>query len=150
MKVLIAVLFLSVSVNSNMYCQTDSKTYETVLREMMEATGAEATFAAVIGQMIDMFKQQDTNGVPEKFWDEIGAEMNATAMKDLVGLLAPVYQKHMTTDDLKAITAFYESPVGKKYAEKTPAITQESMKVGQIWGEEIGMKIIKKLEEEGY
>lgn len=47
--------------------------------------------------------------------------------------MAPVYEKHLTEADLNEVIKFYNSPVGKKLAGKTPAITQESMAAGQTW-----------------
>ena len=71
-------------------------------------------------------------------------------MDELADMLAPVYEKHMTENDLKKIIEFYQTPVGKKYAEKTPLITQESMQVGQQWGMRIGQKVMERLKEKGY
>ncbi|NEW84922.1 MAG: DUF2059 domain-containing protein, partial [Mariniphaga sp.] len=48
--------------------------------------------------------------------------------------LIPVYKKHFTQDDVKAIIAFYESPAGNKLAEKTPLIAVEAMQSSQAWG----------------
>ncbi|WP_431307733.1 DUF2059 domain-containing protein [Agaribacter marinus] len=33
--------------------------------------------------------------------------------------------------EIAALIEFYESPVGRSYIEKIPAITQESMAIGQ-------------------
>jgi hypothetical protein len=52
--------------------------------------------------------------------------------------------------DLKEIIKFYESSVGKKLAQKTPVITQESMQAGQQWGQVIAGKVMKKMQEKGY
>lgn len=68
----------------------------------------------------------------------------------LINMILPVYQKHLTEADLKGIIAFYETPVGKKYAEKTLLITQESMLAGQEWGKKIGEKVTDKLRDKGY
>ncbi|MGY0041248.1 DUF2059 domain-containing protein [Pedobacter sp. NJ-S-72] len=48
------------------------------------------------------------------------------------------------------MTAFYQTPAGKKFAEKTPLIMQESMQAGRVWGEKIGLEIISKLNEQGH
>lgn len=53
---------------------------------------------------------------------------------NLVKVYVPIYQKHLTLDDLKKIVAFYESPVGKKLGAVTPAITMEGMTAGQQLG----------------
>lgn len=60
-------------------------------------------------------------------------------------LYIPIYQKYLTIDDLKQIIAFYESPVGKKLASVTPAMTAEGMQLGQQLGMEIATQIQKEL-----
>ena len=38
----------------------------------------------------------------------------------------PVYEKHLTLEELKAVAAFYESPVGKKYKEASLIVMRET------------------------
>jgi uncharacterized protein len=83
-------------------------------------------------------------------WSGFEKEFSKTSMDELVDMLAPVYQKHMTENDLKKIIEFYQTPVGKKYAEKTPVIMQESMQVGQQWGMKMGQAFQDKLKARGY
>ena len=56
----------------------------------------------------------------------------------------------MTENDLTKTIEFFETPIGKKYVEKTPFILQESMQVGQQWGAKIAKKIELRLKEKGY
>lgn len=126
-----------------------NKEYKSTLKKMIEVSGSSAAFKSAITQIIVMFKQNYTN-VPSDVWDEFEKEFSKTSVDDLVELLAPIYHKHLTVDDLKKIIEFYQTPVGKKYAEKTPMITQESMMAGQEWGKKIGQQIQDKLKEKGY
>ncbi|TKC09680.1 DUF2059 domain-containing protein [Pedobacter frigoris] len=129
----------------------DSTSYGTTLNKLLEVSGSTKTFIGVIPQMISMLKTQVSNSaIPEEFWTEMQTEISKFGGKDLGALLVPVYQKYMTETDLKSIIAFYESPAGRKFAEKTPLITQESMAIGQEWGKKIGEKVISKLMEKGY
>jgi hypothetical protein len=77
-------------------------------------------------------------------------EMLKTSIDDLVTVMVPVYKAHLSEADLKEIIKFYESSVGKKLAQKTPVITQESMQAGQQWGQVIAGKVMKKMQEKGY
>ena len=45
----------------------------------------------------------------------------------VIELCMPAYKKHLTLEDLKAIAAFYESPVGRKYKESSLAVMREAM-----------------------
>jgi len=130
------------------FSQTNSS-YRASLKQMMQLSGSEKGYKAVVQQMITMFKQQQPN-VPASFWNEFSIEMNKVAIDQLVDFVLPVYQKHLTETDIKGMIAFYKTPLGKKFAEKTPAITQESMAAGQVWGKSIGENVIKKLKLKGY
>lgn len=81
---------------------------------------------------------------------ELKKEFDAASMDDLVERTVPIYQKHLTLEDIQGVIAFYRTPVGQKYAEKTPLINQESMQIGQQWGMEIGKEFAKRMTEKGY
>lgn len=127
----------------------DTGTYNSSLKKMIQVSGSEVAYKGVVNQMIAMFKQQQSN-VPTEFWDEFAAEMNKDAITQLVNMISPIYQKHLTEADLHGVIAFYETPVGKKFAEKTPLITQESMLAGQEWGKQIGLRVVERLKGKGY
>lgn len=126
-----------------------SKEYIETLKKMITISGADATFKVMIPQMFAMMKQQLPN-VPADFWESAEKEIMKTILDDIVNMLAPVYNKHLTQDDLKGIIQFYETPVGKKMAAAQPYIMSDSMKVGQQWGMQIAMKIQGMLKEKGY
>lgn len=127
----------------------ESNTYKSTLKKMLQISGAESTYKVALNQMTSMFRQQQSN-VPDEFWNELATEINKDALSRLLDLILPVYQKHLTHADLLQLIAFYESPVGKKFAEKSPLIVQESMIAGQEWGRQIGEKVVNKLKEKGY
>jgi len=55
--------------------------------------------------------------------------MTAYPPSDAINDLVPIYQKHFTKRDVDAIAAFYQSPSGRKFVEKTPEIMGEFMAV---------------------
>ena len=140
------ILCLGFTVTSN--AQEDT-TYAKVVFEMMAVSGAEANTNAVMDQLFSLFKTQHGD-VPNTFWAEFEKEFRETSFKEFVTMCIPIYQKHLTKEDLQAAIDFYKTPAGKKLAEKTPLITTESMQVGQQWGMELSNKVLKKLEENGY
>ena len=110
----------------------DDKAYENKLTEMFDASGSEATFSAAIKQMISMQKQQNPN-VSADIWNEVEAEFLKTSMDDLVTMLVSCIQKTpKPLTDIEGLIKFYQSPVGKKFAVKTPIITSESMQVDEV------------------
>lgn len=145
-SLLLAAVLVMLSVTS--YAQ-QSTTYKQTLAKMIEVSGTMNSFNAAVTQMVSMYKSQKT-AIPEAFWTEMESAMLKSGKDDLLEMFTPIYQKHLTEADLKGIIAFYQTPAGKKLAEKTPLITQESMQAGQAWGMKLGKQIVEKLKEKGY
>ncbi|WP_407427912.1 DUF2059 domain-containing protein [Arcticibacter sp.] len=143
------VLSLILALITALSFSQESSTYKSSLKKMIQVSGSELAYSGIVNQMISMFKQQQSN-VPVEFWDEFAAEMNKDAVGQLVDMLTPIYQKHLTEADLQSVISFYETPAGRKFAEKTPLITQESMLAGQEWGKQIGERVMEKLRAKGY
>jgi hypothetical protein len=148
MKTLTTFIALFFIVSGLSFGQSDDE-FKAKLKNMFEVSGSEEAYKTVIKQMITMYKQQFSS-VPEEAWNELQKEFLKTSIDDLVDMLVPVYSRHLTLDDLQKIIEFYQTPVGKKYAEKTPLIMQESIQVGQQWGMKIGQEFQNKLQEKGY
>jgi hypothetical protein len=55
---------------------------------------------------------------------------NDMPVDEMLDAMVPIYQKHLTKEDLDGILAFYSSPVGQKLQREQPAMTQEGMQVG--------------------
>lgn len=123
--------------------------YNQLLRNYFKASGTDASFEVAIKQTMNTMKEVYSD-IPQDIWDKVEDEFLKTSLDDLVSMLAPVYNKYLTKSDLVVVINFYESSVGKKLANNTPAIMQESMQVGQQWGTQIGEKLLKRLDEEGY
>ena len=121
--------------------------YKKALLEMFTASGSDEAYKSAIKQMMVMFKD-NLKDVPSNFWKDAEAEMLKSSIEELADLLVPVYEKHLTIADLQEMTKFYNTAVGKKYAQSMGPIMQESMKVGEAWGKKIGEKIAKKIAEQ--
>lgn len=147
MKKFLMIAFLSLA-GSACFAQGTSTTtpYKTELQKLLTLSGSEASFKVAINQMVVSLKQQQPN-IPAEFWTEMEAELKKTSMTELLDLLLPIYQEYLNIDDLKQITAFYESPAGKKFAEKTPLILNASMEAGKEWGMKIGQRVVDRIKE---
>lgn len=115
------------------------------IRTLMTLTGAGKIGTQLVDQLMASFKQSYPN-VPESFWSAFGKEVNADG---LVDKLVPVYDRHLTHEDIRQLIAFYRSPIGKKMIEALPQITQDSMKIGQDWGRQVAEQVAARLEKEG-
>lgn len=138
--VLVAVLALCAL---NATAQTEK---EKDIRKLMVSTGMADMSKQIMAQMIGSIKQSYPD-VPEKFWTEFMAEVKT---EQLIQMMIPIYSKFYSHEEVKALTDFYNTPVGQKTIRVMPALMQESYAVGQQWGLELGQKVANKLEAEGY
>ena len=145
-KLIIPIAILIISIGQA-YGQVDS--YKVTLKHLFSVSGTEKNFSVTIQQMFTMIKQQKTN-IPDTVLIELEKKFSKTSVDDLVEMLYPIYKKHLTESDLMKTIEFFETPIGKKYIEKTPFILQESMQVGQQWGAKITQKLEARLKEMGY
>jgi uncharacterized protein len=106
------------------------------------------TYKAVLPQLFAQFRAVNDK-VPANVWDELEKEM-ANSVTEIQDLLVPVYKKHFTQADIRALTAFYETPTGRKFAEKQGALYQDATQVGQTWGQAVGQKVADRLKARGY
>ena len=113
--------------------------------KLLEITGTKSQFVQMIDLMLgDM---QSTTPAPDEFWTKFKAGLKADSF---IEMLVPIYDKHLSHDDIKKIIQFYESPVGKKLVSVTPQLTQDSYSVGEKWGQKLAADIIKELDKQGY
>jgi len=96
------------------------------------------------------FKHKVPNATPEqiaevdKFADSIFKDMPIDEMLDA---MVPIYQKHLSKQDLDEILKFYSSPVGQKLLREQPAMMSEGMQAGgEIGRKRIGA-ILQKMDE---
>jgi hypothetical protein len=75
-------------------------------------------------------------------------------VNEIVDEITALYARTFSVEELNAITAFYRSPVGQKFLLKLPAITQESMVIGQKFGQSVASemqgRIVDELRKRGH
>lgn len=86
--------------------------------------------------------------IPAVFWDRFLTQARAR-QGELETVIAAVYDRHLSSDELRQIIAFYRTPVGQKVIADMPTIVQESMQAGQTWGAQIGASVAEQLAKEG-
>ena len=99
--------------------------YKTELARYMALSGADYGFKTIIDQMISM----SAPGLSAEKKKDISKQ----AVKKLVEDMTPIYQKNISLADLKEMNKFYETDVAKRVVNSIPAITKESIVIGQQW-----------------
>ena len=100
--------------------------------KMLQVNGSKGNTDAIFGQIVTRFKVAKPEVTEEK-WAALKKDVFDVEVAELNKMLVPIYKKHFTPEEIKAILAFYETPVGKKLTEQSPLITAESMQLTQQW-----------------
>jgi hypothetical protein len=53
---------------------------------------------------------------------------------DLMQRLVPLYSRHFSDGEIRQLTTFYDSPLGRKLVQVQPQLINEATQVGQDWG----------------
>jgi hypothetical protein len=144
MKSRVLTLAFLLLASTTLFAQTAAR--HDKVRRLLDLTGAEKLGLQVMDAMTDTFKGS-VEGVPDEFWRGI---RNKIKPGELVDMLVPIYEKHLTDADLDALIAFYSSPAGRRYVEKQPLIAADSMKAGQEFGARLAREVIAELKAKGY
>lgn len=74
--------------------------------------------------------------------------------KDLDAIIVPIYDKYYTHKEIRELTAFFQTPIGRKYSSVTMAMSQELLPVFQEWSRSMGTvaaeRARKELAKHGY
>jgi hypothetical protein len=117
-----------------------------LVRQYLILSGArEAGMVAVPGMLQNL--RAAMPAVPERFWTDFAAEIDAN---EVIELNVAPYVQRFSRDELLAMIAFYQTPVGQKLGRLLPEITTDVMSAGTEWGRAIGERVVKRLIESGY
>lgn len=125
----------------------------TLAREMLVVMRAADNFDAVMPTIMNALKPAITAGNPKaaKDWDELAPMMveEFSSMKQsLLDDIAKIYAQNFDKVELRSFIAFYKSPAGDKLAKLTPALAQQTMVVGQKFGQQTAVRVAERMKEE--
>lgn len=144
MKKALLWVFFGLASTLALSAQNEEKQKDIAL--LLEISGTAKQSQLILNNMVDYFKKSNPE-VPSEFWD---AFLNKIDMKELVALVIPIYDRYFTPEEIKNLIAFYQSPLGQKLIQTMPLVTQETMEIGQKWGQQLAAKVIAELKEKGY
>lgn len=104
---------------------------------------------AMVGQFTNAVRASNPN-IPDDVLAVLPEAVNSVIeenMPELMSRMAGLYDEHFTHDDIRGLIEFYSSEVGRRFIEAQPAITQQSMAIGQAWGQSLGPEIQQRVQE---
>ena len=128
-------------------CVTSGASAETAtpaeLKELLLLSGTEATLRPLSAQLLAQARQlaeatakaRARSGGPA---DESHVKRLATAFdpERLLGIIAGIYGRHFTRQEVQDLLAFYRTPIGRKLAAHQPVLSQEMQEAAQAWVQE--------------
>lgn len=94
---------------------------------------------------LEVAKKQVIKMIPEAKHAEFSKDFDAT-LPSFYEKMAKVMMEVYSHDEIKDQITFYESPVGKKMAEKAGEIQEKAAQAGQEWGMELQGMVMKYME----
>ena len=122
-------------------------------RELVTTMRTADQFKAIMPVIIQNLKPAIVQNRPEVARDldavmPLMLEGMSARVNEIVDEITALYARTFSVEELNAITAFYRSPVGQKFLLKLPAITQESMVIGQKFGQSVASEMQERIVEE--
>ena len=119
---------------------------EAAIRKLFEVQGTKTSMEQVISEMSANMKPTLSKMLPpgeyqdkliplffEKFQSKLKTD-------DLLDLIVPIYDKHLSKEDIDGLAQFYQTPLGKKMTSVLPQVLVESQTAAMNMGQELGRK----------
>lgn len=124
---------------------------EARIRELMELTGAKDLGQQLIAAGMEQFRSsvqdsQPNNPRAKQFVDAFVARFQKHFDPDsLTEHVIPIYDKYLTSDDLKGLLDYYHSPLGQRMLKALPEVTRESQAAGFALGQKAAQESMEEL-----
>ena len=122
-------------------------------RELIVTMRAADYFKTIMPAIVQQLKPAIVQNRPqvERDYDAIMPlmleSMNAR-VSEIIEQVAALYARNFTAAELNEVVAFYRGPTGQKFIQKLPLITQESMVIGQRFGQSIATELRSRIVDE--
>jgi hypothetical protein len=126
---------------------------EASIRHLMEITQTNKmgdNIVAAIGNQVQqvMSRAIQPDRLP-KFMDSFHEKFTASAPSGAVtDAVVPIYARHFSTEDIRALIQFYESPLGQRVVKTMPEVTQESESAGIQLDQRAALSVLRAMQGE--
>jgi len=120
---------------------------EGLLKDMGMLSNMNRMIDLLVPQIIGNLRQVN-RAIPDAAWDEFTGICTEEMKRSLPELEEPViaiYDANFSGDEIKQLVAFYQSPVGRKIAIQLPQLMQQSLTMGQSWGQQAGARAVERI-----
>jgi uncharacterized protein len=133
--------------------QTPAPDAMAAARELVTTIQAGDQFKALLPIILKNLKPAIVQGRPEvdRDYDAIMPILlagMAERVNEIVDEITTLYARNFTPEELREVSAFYRAPTGRKFLQKQPLILQESMAIGQKFGQSVAAEMQNRIVEE--
>ena len=121
------------------------------IHRLFELTGAANLGTQMMDNMSKNVKPLMTKSLPpgdyrekliDLWFERFRSKFNPDA---ILNMAIPVYDKHLTREDIRGLIEFYQTPLGQKAIHELPAIQTELFESGSKLGQEVGMTSMREV-----
>jgi hypothetical protein len=127
---------------------------EADIRQLMEVTGVnnlgDQLLTAGIAQFrASVLESQPDNPRAKQFADAFAARFQKHFdPHSVIETVLPIYDKHLSSEDLKALLAYYRSPFGQRMLKVLPEVARDSQLAGYSLGQKAAEDAMEDLKGE--
>jgi hypothetical protein len=115
------------------------------IREYLALLHVDAMVKRLLTQFLGAMKSTAPPYIPDSVWEDMQSTFNSV---DFISGVIPIYQKHLTSDDLTAVLAFYHTPAGQHLLENQQVMSVESQEHFQKIGAKLGEEVAERHKDE--
>jgi hypothetical protein len=121
-------------------------------KELIDTMKLGDQFKAILPAILNQMKPAIVQNRPDVERDvdaimPILLQKMSARIGELEDAVVSIYASNFTAVELRELTAFYKSPTGQKFLQKTPIVTQQTMAAGQKFGQSAGAEAQKEIIE---
>jgi hypothetical protein len=118
---------------------------EAQIREYLTETGGDQAAHVIMSNMARISRASAPPYFPAAFWTDM---LDVFQKTDVVSVFLPVYQQHISEEEMAAVLSFYRTPAGKHFLDAQPQMASEVQQILAKKGRDIGHDIYLKHQDE--
>ncbi|HEV2651532.1 MAG TPA: DUF2059 domain-containing protein [Rhizomicrobium sp.] len=133
--------------NDTIVSDADMKAARSILTVTKAADNMTAMIGTLVPNLIASLRKSQPN-VSDDIANELSTEMQAELIKREDGLLnamACVYVSHYTSEDIRQLAAFYQTPLGQRMIALSPLIMKDTTTLGRAWGQQAAEAAVQRV-----
>jgi uncharacterized protein len=122
-------------------------------RRVLDATDVTRPFDEILPDIADRAKTTLIRSNPQmqlgiiNVVDKVALEM-VERRAELENIMARIWAETFSDEELEELLAFYESPLGQKYAQEFPLLLRAQIGAAEWWGREISEDMFRRVQRE--